>query len=104
MNRGATHMVKNGNRILVGVFLGLELILFGYVLMYGSHGVQALSTIERENKGILEKIEVIEGKIAHLQQAIQEWDHYSFYKEKIAREELHMARKDDIIYYYSKKD
>lgn len=92
-------MIKYVKPILFRLLFGAELIVFGYVCVYGSHGLYKLSHIKHENSYIIKNITRVQNNIERLNQTIGMWHNHSFYKEQIAREQLHMAHSDDIIYY-----
>lgn len=92
------HIKQNkrwGGRIL----LGLELAVFLYIYIFGSQGVWAYCQVKKEN-GVLEgQIAQLRNEIVQINQQVVDWQQDVFGKEKIAREQLQMARKDDDVYY-----
>ncbi len=58
------------------------------------------SRLKHENFLIEAEIDQLKKLIEKLEIGIKEWQKYEFYKEKIAREELQMAREGDYIYYF----
>lgn len=86
-------------KILVRFILCIEMCVFGYMYLYGKNGLQIL---QGQKKTLL----VLEGEVAQLQKEISllendiyVWQTNDFYKEKIAREQLQMARKGDKLFY-----
>ncbi len=83
------------------LFFTAEVLVFSWFYFYGAQGVFAVAQIGRENKDIEEKIKLIRNDIAELQSTIVAWQSDSFYKEKIARENLQMAKVDEQVYFTS---
>ena len=83
---------------LLQVCLIIEIVLFAGVYLFGNRGMHALIALKKENDILEQEIVKTEREIALLRQEIDEWNLYPYYKEKIAREQLQMARKDEIIY------
>ena len=86
-------------RILLPLLLVIEGSVFAYVYLHGNNGVYALQRLCNENRGIEQKIDQLSHQVAQLEHEITEWETNDFYKEKVAREQLQMSRKDDEIYY-----
>jgi cell division protein FtsB len=78
-----------------------EVLIFVYVYLFGAQGMQVLHSIEQENGALEKNIQYVRTEIAQLNQQILAWQSEPFYKEKVAREQLQMARKGDVIYYLS---
>lgn len=83
---------------LLRIVLAGEAILFSYFFYYGSHGLKAVSQLSQETTHIQHDVDSIKQEIAHLEQEIDTWEHDEFYKEKLAREHLQMARDGEEIY------
>ena len=86
-------------KIFVRFLLCVEMCVFGYMYLYGKNGLHIL---QQQKKTLL----VLEGEVAQLQKEtlllendIHVWQTNDFYKEKIAREQLQMARKGDKLFY-----
>ena len=71
--------------------LALEVIFFVGFYFYGSHGRRELSALQRDNVMLEGKVATLQKEIIHLNQEIDEWNTYPWYREKIARESLQMA-------------
>jgi len=67
--------------------------------LHGNNGVYALQYLRDDNKELEQKIDQLSDQVAQLEHEVTEWKTNDFYKEKIAREQLQMSRKDDEIYY-----
>lgn len=88
-------------QLLLRVFFGAELLVFAGIYMFGPHGVKCLWHMKQENKQLEVEVAVLGTEIAVLEQKIVQWNTNPFYKEKFAREQLQMAKKDELIYYFS---
>jgi len=86
-------------RMLLQLLLVIEGCIFVYVYLHGNNGVYALQCLCNENKEFEQKIDQLSHQVVQLEHEITEWKTDDFYKEKIAREQLQMSRKDDEIYY-----
>jgi cell division protein FtsB len=83
------------------VFFCAEVALFAYIYICGAHGLRALYALEQENNVLQNQIETLTVEIKDISNTITQWDMHPFYKEKIAREQLQMAGKNEDIYYIS---
>ena len=86
---------------LFRVFFGIELIVFVFMYLCGAHGIQARRQLHIENLNLSDRIASSKTEVAQLEGEIRSWESDSFYKEKLARERLGLAREGDIIYYRS---
>lgn len=84
---------------LLRMFFAGELVLFSLFYLFGPQGLKSIRNLKVENKDLHKQIELLNHDIAELNQQIHFVQTDPFYKEKIAREQLQMARKDEIIYY-----
>lgn len=85
-------------RIFLRMFFVGELFVFGWLYMYGTHGIAALEQLEKENREVGEKIHHVQQEIDALHTTIIAWQNEPFYKEKMAREDLQMAANDEIVF------
>lgn len=79
--------------------LGIEIVMFAGFYMRGPHGLQALEGMRGECTAIHHDVEALRQEVATLQHEIDQWEQHPFHKEKIAREQLQMARTDDEVFY-----
>ena len=79
------------------IFVG-QLVVFVWVYLFGVHGFSHLRSLKQTCHEIESAVISKEHEIAHLQQEIIDWNVHSFYKEKMAREQLQMARKGEVVY------
>ncbi len=85
-------------RFLLRLVFGLELCVFAGFYCFGSRGLTVLFRLGNENTKILHEMTALQEEIKALENEKKEWEQNAFYKEKFAREKLHMARVDDEVY------
>jgi len=89
----------NKKRYVVPCILAIE-VLFGAWMYYGGqHGVQSIHALRAKNDATEQELNRMRTELAHLEHEIAAWHTHVYYKEKIARENLHMARRDDHVFY-----
>jgi cell division protein FtsB len=81
------------------LFLVLEMFAFGYVYVCGKNGLQSLHKHKSAVVDLKKNIMQLDQEVASLEKEIYVWQSDDFYKEKIAREQLQMARKGDELFY-----
>ena len=91
--------MKTVKRTLLRLFFGLEVCVFVGVYLFGPSGLQTIVRLKRENRQLDQEIEQLQVRVAVAEQKLAVWQSDDFYKEKIAREQLQMARKGDEIFY-----
>ena len=64
-------------------------------------GLTSLQNKKVENKKLAESVERLTEEIKKLEDETQKWESNPFYREKVAREQLQMARPTDEVYYVS---
>jgi len=80
-------------------FLYFEFLVFTGWYCWSGTGLQALLSLKRENTELSKSIAQLNDQIQALEREAHDWKTYSFYKEKMAREQLQMAQKGDIVYF-----
>ena len=91
--------MKEIKRKLLRIFFVLEIVVFTGAYFFAPQGLCAINRLKQENEQVVVEINDLRAEIAILENTIAQWHSCSFYKEKIAREQLQMARKGDRIYY-----
>lgn len=86
-------------KLCMRFLLLMEIGVFGYIYFFGTNGLQALQSQQMIAAGLQKEVEQMKEEIQQLTQEMYVWQNDSFYKEKIAREQLQMARKGDEIFY-----
>lgn len=84
---------------MIHYVLYAEMMIFGLLYVWSPNGVQPITHLMHEYKEIEEQVINLKRDIASLDGEIASWEHDPFYQEQIAREQLQMARKDEVIYY-----
>jgi len=88
-------------KVLVKFILISEVVGFSYLYFYGNNGITMLRK-KRVAVAQLEKnIDQLKAEVISLEKEIYAWQTDDFYKEKVAREQLQMARKGDELFYIS---
>lgn len=85
--------------IIIRALFALELCICMWAYLFGMHGWHRLMELRKECTHMQSTIMNKQQDIQAVQEQITAWTGDSFYKEKMAREQLHMARQDDLIYY-----
>ena len=91
--------MKIYKRTIVRLFFVVEVMVFVGVYLFGGNGVQYLRRLKDENQNLKNEVLQIQAEVKVIEQQIASWKADDFYKEKIAREKLQMARKGDEIYF-----
>lgn len=78
-----------------------EILLFFLLYYFGSNGTHLISKLALEKNQFIHEIENLQHEVNELDQKIQQ-ARTSFAKEKMARERLHMKKKDEKIYFLKK--
>ena len=84
-------------KIVSRVLLTLEALVFLAFYCWGSEGVSRLNRLCSENKKLSGAIETLAKEVASLEDELTRFQKDPFYKEKIAREQLQMAYKNEEI-------
>lgn len=91
--------MKRIKKIIMRTVLGIEFFTFAWLYVYGPHGLQMLGRMKHENHILEQHVQTLQDDVRDFENKIVAWNAYPFYKEQVAREQLQMARKDEIIYY-----
>lgn len=79
--------------------LAAEVALFAGLYVRGPQGLQKVHDMYREHASMSEGVQQLQQEVATLKHEIDTWQKHPFHKEKIAREQLQMARTDDEVFY-----
>lgn len=90
--------MQPSKRKLFRLLFAGEIIIFGILYFFGPYGVYYLQHTSAEYRELKKEITTLQQEIKELENNIYLIKTDSFYKEKIAREQLQMARKEDVIY------
>ncbi len=83
---------------IIKLFFSIEISLFCWLYYAGTHGVRQMREVHLEITQIEQSMMHLEDEIKIVEDQIHAWHSDDFYKEKLAREQLHMARADEEIY------
>lgn len=89
------HIKKAFMRLLLMV----EMMGLGYLYIFGTHGMEELQKKRMIVTGLEKNVVSLKKDIEQLEKEIHAWQTDDFYKEKVAREQLQMARKGDELFY-----
>lgn len=77
----------------------LEILAFCWWYVWGTQGVIQQRIIAQERDSIVNNIQTLRTEIAQLKRELVRRQGDELYKERVAREQLQMARDGDIIYF-----
>src|SRR5579872_637638 len=89
----------NAKKLFVRLLLCFEMCVFGLLYIVGKNGLQLLQKQKQELQQLNTHMLQLQSDISLLENDIHVWQTNDFYKEKIAREQLQMARKGDKLFY-----
>jgi cell division protein FtsB len=81
------------------LLLMAEMTALGYLYFFSTNGIEALQKQRAVVTHLEKNVVELKKEIEHLEQEMHAWQTDDFYKEKIAREQLQMARKGDELFY-----
>jgi cell division protein FtsB len=90
--------MKIGKQHVARIFLIGELIVFTGFYLFGSNGVSAMLHLKSDICSLHQQIIELKADVAHLSSTLVLQKKHPFFQEKIAREQLQMARADEEIY------
>ena len=80
-------------------FLCIEMLLFGLMYIFGPHGLSMLAKLKKSYCETAIRCQELKKNIEQIEFDIDEWEHSSFLKEKVARERLLMKKSAEIVYF-----
>ena len=86
-------------QLVLRMVVAAEVAIFSYFYVYGIGGFHVIRELQEKNNDIRQEIACLENEIVGITKDIQLWQDDSFYREKLAREQLHMACPSDQVYY-----
>lgn len=90
--------MKTFKQTVLRVFFALEVSVFAGVYLFGPNGLQSMVLLERENNDLDHDIERLLAEVSTCENKLVSCKADDFYKEKIAREQLQMAREGDEVF------
>ena len=91
--------MKEFKKTMLRLFFTMELIVFTGVYLFGAQGIQRVWRLKKEIVIIEEEIGQLHSETTAINDRIVSWNSHSYGKEKMAREQLQMARTGEEIYY-----
>lgn len=91
--------MKGFKRALLPIVWVIEVASFGYLFVYGAQGSRALAQQLAVNDAYRANIEALKLSVHDLAHEVHAWETDPFFKEKVAREQLQMARPGETILY-----
>jgi len=91
--------MRISKKSVLRIFFGVELAVFAGIYVLGAQGISALWNMGQENQLLITEIAALKNEVEQLDKELIAWNNHDFYKEKIAREELQMARAHDEVYF-----
>jgi cell division protein FtsB len=76
-----------------------EICVIVYAYIGGKNGLLSLEVQRKELRRLQFLSEQLQKEIDEIEGEISEWEAGDFYKEKVAREQLQLARKGDKLFY-----
>jgi cell division protein FtsB len=83
------------------IFLAAEIIIFTGFYFFGNNGMLALWKLQQELNVQLHDVQTAKDEVTQLQANLALQKKHPFFLQKIAREQLQMARADEEIYMYT---
>lgn len=83
--------------IMRGIFAG-EVIVFAWFYCFGAQGMYAVRMLKKDNEKLEQHIADVQNSVVKLERDVYAWQENSFLKEKLAREQLQMARDGEEVY------
>lgn len=80
-----------------GLFL-IEVMVFVWLYCFGSQGIRSIYAMSSENDLLEQQLMQEQQRVCTLERDVLTWQDNSFVKEKLAREQLQMARDGEEIY------
>jgi cell division protein FtsB len=86
-------------RSLLRFFFGAEIVVFIGIYLLSPHGIKKLFAFKKEVALSGLELSRLKDQVDELQKKVKEWKEDPFYKEKVAREQLYMARQKEEVYF-----
>ena len=92
-------MVMKLKQMVMRILLLAEMALFTHMYVFGKSGLQLLRVQKIQLTELSITVAQLQKEVGVLESEMNEWEIHDFYKEKVAREQLQMARKGDKLFY-----
>lgn len=91
--------MKHIKKTLFRMVWALQIVGWAGYYVFGENGLYAMRAIAKENDEVLHHIDQIKQDIKNIEQEIIAWQTDLFYVEKVAREQLQMAKEGEELYF-----
>lgn len=91
--------MKITKKIILRTFFAIEIVVCSFLYLFGAQGMRTVYAMKQQNSALSQEVTLARVNVKQLELQIAVWQTSDFYKEKKAREQLQMARTDDIVYY-----
>lgn len=91
--------MRNIKKLIGQLFFGTWLVIFIVHYAAGSRGLVYGWRAQRENANLVQRVAQLQSEIAHLHEQVSAWQTDRFYLQRLAREQLQLARDGDTVYY-----
>lgn len=85
-------------RLWLRLFFTVEVVCFFGFYFFGAQGVINLLHRKKYNQQLVQEKIKLQESLKELELSVNAWQTDSFLKEKIAREQLYMARPEELVY------
>lgn len=90
-----TFIKKNKARL----FVCCQLFVCALFYYFGHQGIRHIQKMRSANAHAQEQVVALQAEIVACEHELDQWSKFDFFKEKIARERLQMARSTDMVFY-----
>lgn len=87
-------------KLLIRMVFVVEVVAFSLLYWLGPRGMVNIYKLRREQQEQLLVVEKERLEVKALQEEVEQWEHDSFLKEKLAREALHMMKPGEEVYVF----
>jgi cell division protein FtsB len=91
-------MKKNRYSGIVVVLVVAQMSYFFYAYFAGAHGYQKIQQLQATKHELDAAVAQEKSEVRRLQEELESFKKYPYYKEKIIREQLQMLKPDEVIY------
>lgn len=85
-------------RSFLRFFFVAEIVLFTFLYIFGPHGIYVAQGLKKELAQVEVSMQAVRQDIHMLEKTMHQWQTNDFHAEKLAREQLQMARPSEQLY------
>jgi cell division protein FtsB len=94
--------MKSIKKALLRALFMVQVVVVIHIFINGKHGWHYITAYQQENKMLAEQVQELKAAVGSLEHQLSTWQNNSYYLEKYAREQLHMAHPSEYIFYLPK--